>query len=62
MEPSDTIELAATPLPRSTTMTLRHIVLAISLSLFALAGCHAGAHVGVGEKTPTPATQPGSPS
>jgi hypothetical protein len=43
-------------------MTLRHIALAISLSLFALAGCHVGAHVGVGEKTPTPATQPGSPS
>jgi len=43
-------------------MTLRHIALAISLSLFALAGCHAGAHVGIGEKTPAAPTQQGSPS
>jgi len=43
-------------------MTLRYIALAISLSLFALAGCHAGAHVGVGEKAPATPAQQGSPS
>jgi hypothetical protein len=41
-------------------MTLKHIALVVSLSLLALAGCHA--HVGVGEKAPASTTQYGSPS
>jgi hypothetical protein len=42
-------------------MTFKQIAFAISISLLALAGCRAGAHVGVGEKAPSSATQYGTP-
>ena len=43
-------------------MTFKRIALTLSLSLLALAGCHAGGHVGIGEKAPASQTQYGSPS
>lgn len=43
-------------------MTLRCIALAVSHSLLALTDCHAGGHVGIGDKAPAAPTQQGSPS